>query len=373
MCMKIHTIDVNDVNGKPQFGDCFLIEVEGKFILVDGGVHQAGRKVRDYLDKIDVNTLELVIVTHIHSDHVDGIISSILREGEEENRVNIDQVWAPNPRYLAPIVPLREALSALTVDFEDPNYAQFDSPGLSTRSIVSYNTFEGLLSQRGIPIAYPMADVAAKPQTLGISNFSIEVLGPSQEMLNTVLRRLKQIKGKEMKLITDSERARLAGHSLKKMDMELRRLYDDENDAINNTSLIVKITYKQTSFLFTGDAEIASLVTKEGGKLPYKMRKALQKKMLNVSMFKAPHHGSVNGIDTDGKILDQLVKPKNVVITAKAKDPDHPPFKLLEKLRERRIPYYLTTRNRDGIVITTDGLTELDFGKAEEGGDNPGT
>lgn len=373
MCMKVHIIDVNDINDKPQYGDCFLIEVEGKFILIDGGVHQAGQKVRDYLDKIGVNTLELVVVTHVHSDHIDGIISSILREGDEDNRININQVWAPDPKYLAPIMPSREALLALTVDYEDPNYARFDSPGFSLRSIVSYNSFEGMLSQRGIPISYQMADVAHKPQTLGIPNFSVEVLGPSKETLNTVLRRLKQIGGEKMKLITNSERARLAGHSLKKMDLELRGLYDNENDAINNTSLILKITYKQTSFLFTGDAEIASLVTKKGGKLPYKMKKALQKKMLNVSVFKAPHHGSVNGIDLNGKIITELVKPKNVVITAKAKDPDHPYFELLEKLRERHIPYYLTTRNRDGIVITTDGLTELEFGEAKEGGDNPST
>jgi len=80
-----------------------------------------------------------------------------------------------------------------------------------------------------------------------------------------------------------------------------------------------------------------------------------------------------NGIDTNVKILNELIKPKNVIITAKVKDPDHPYVKLLEELRGRNIPYYLTTRNRDGIVITTDGLTELDFGDVEEGGDNPGT
>lgn len=373
--MKVHIIDVNDINGKPYFGDCFLVEVEGKFILIDGGFKQAGQKVRAYLDKIGVNTLELVITTHIHCDHIDGIISSILREDEEEkNRININQVWAPDPQYIAPIVPPREALLTLKVDYDDPNYAQFDSPAFTIQSAISYFYFEKLLKKIfHIRPSYQMADDASTPQTLGIANLSIEVLGPSQEMLNDVLRRLKQIKGEEEKLIMVSERARSAGFSLKKMDLELKRLYDDKNDAINDTSLIVKITYKQTSFLFTGDAEIASLVTKKGGKLPYKMKRGHRKKMLNVSVFKAPHHGSENGIDSKGKILNELVQPKNVVITAKAKDPKHPYQNLLKQLKKRHIPYYLTTRNRDGIMITTDGLIEPNFGEAEEGGDNPST
>jgi len=366
MSMIVHVMDVNDVGRKPQYGDCFLVDVEGKFILIDGGVHHAGRKVREYLDKVGVNTLGLTIVTHVHSDHVDGI-NLILRE--DRKRVKIKQVWATDPKYLEPIAPPRDALLTLTVDFKDPGYAEFDSPGFTIQSIASYHAFEELLweTQRIRP-SYPTADEAPDPKALGIPDLSIEVLGPSHEMLKGVLRRLKQLRKEKEELIAVSE-----GLPPEKINWEaFRRLYDSESDAINNTSLIVKITYKQKSILFTGDAEIASLFTGLGGELPYKMRKNLQKKMRNVNVFKAPHHGSKNGIDAEGKILD-LVQPKNVVITARAKDNAHPYPGLLEQLKERRIPYYLTTRNRDGIMITTDGLTEPDFGDAKKGGYNPGT
>ncbi len=72
--IEIHFIDVGQ-------GDCTLIKVNNKNILIDGGGAELGNFdvgeniVLPYLLKNKVSSLDAVFVTHYHKDHCDGIIS----------------------------------------------------------------------------------------------------------------------------------------------------------------------------------------------------------------------------------------------------------------------------------------------------------
>jgi competence protein ComEC len=53
-------------------GDCSLIGSRGQYVLIDSGENEMGNKVLRYLDQLEVDTIDVMILTHPHSDHIGG-------------------------------------------------------------------------------------------------------------------------------------------------------------------------------------------------------------------------------------------------------------------------------------------------------------
>ena len=77
--MKVHYIDVGQ-------GDSELIQVDGKNILIDAGT--SDKKALNYLKSIGVTTLDYVIATHPHEDHI-GSMDDVI------NNFNIGTFYSP--------------------------------------------------------------------------------------------------------------------------------------------------------------------------------------------------------------------------------------------------------------------------------------
>lgn len=114
--------------------------------------------------------------------------------------------------------------------------------------------------------------------------------------------------------------------------------YDD----LNNLSIVCKLTYGNTSFLFTGDAEQeaeADIV-------------AQYPDLLNSDVLKMGHHGSST---SSSRPFFQAVSPQCAVICCgKDNSYGHPHKETLKLLDETDTPYY-TTENNGSIVFSTDG------------------
>jgi competence protein ComEC len=65
--MTAHFIDVGQ-------GDSILLQFKDKNILIDGGMPEMGSKVESHLRDQNVSSLNLVILTHPHDDHIGGLI-----------------------------------------------------------------------------------------------------------------------------------------------------------------------------------------------------------------------------------------------------------------------------------------------------------
>jgi competence protein ComEC len=85
--VAVHFIDVGQ-------GDSILVVVEGVAVLIDGGTEAAGQIVLNYLSKLAVTRIHLMVATHMHSDHIGGLVSvlasvmqvdEILTNGEASN------------------------------------------------------------------------------------------------------------------------------------------------------------------------------------------------------------------------------------------------------------------------------------------------
>ncbi len=113
-----------------------------------------------------------------------------------------------------------------------------------------------------------------------------------------------------------------------------------ESEARNENSIVLKLEFGRTSFLFTGDAEDDQeeyLVEQYGSDL-------------NVTVLKAGHHGSKTS--TGDRLLD-ATNPRVVVISS-AYDSQygHPDPAVLERLAARDVTTYWTATHGDTVLVS---------------------
>ncbi|WP_425446920.1 MBL fold metallo-hydrolase [Dethiothermospora halolimnae] len=124
-----------------------------------------------------------------------------------------------------------------------------------------------------------------------------------------------------------------------------------EYDETNEYSIVNKLTYKNNSFIFTGDAEKES--ENEMLKLGYDLKS---------DVLKVGHHG---GKTSTNKEFLKKVDPKYAIISSeKDNSYGHPHKEVLNRLNNRNIKLYRTDK-MGTIVVTSDG-NNLEFNKAPE-------
>ena len=119
---------------------------------------------------------------------------------------------------------------------------------------------------------------------------------------------------------------------------------DDEavnSDDTNNASIVIKLTYGATSFLFTGDAEMPA-------------NKAMLDRGFDVrsTVLKLGHHGSRTSTNEDWlrKVQPQL----GIISAGKDNSFGHPHPEVIAALEKLNIPY-IRTDEHGTITVTSDG------------------
>nr|WP_298126707.1 ComEC/Rec2 family competence protein [uncultured Clostridium sp.] len=79
--MIIHYIDVGQ-------GDCILIQVNNKNLLIDSGPSTNMKYLLNYLKKINIKKFDYIIATHPHDDHI-GNMDTIIK------RYNVEKFYSP--------------------------------------------------------------------------------------------------------------------------------------------------------------------------------------------------------------------------------------------------------------------------------------
>ena len=244
--MIVHYINVGQ-------GDSILIQVNNKNLLIDSGPESNKNHLLNYLKNLDIDTLDYVIATHPHEDHI-GNMQHII------NTYNISAFYAPK-------------VTASSKTFEQ----MIDS-----------------LKRKNLKINVIKQGISSID--LG-NNTKVTVLSPNY----------------------------------------------DSYDNLNNYSPIMKIEYKNTSFLFTGDAEeeVENEVLKNNF-------------ILSSDVLKVGHHGS--STSTSSSFL-KAVNPSVCVISAGINNNyNHPNPTTLKKLQKNKCIIYRTDKNGD-ILLISDGDT----------------
>ncbi|MFA6947782.1 MAG: ComEC/Rec2 family competence protein [Eubacteriales bacterium] len=113
-------------------------------------------------------------------------------------------------------------------------------------------------------------------------------------------------------------------------------------DSLNNYSIVMRLDYGESSFLFTGDAEALS----------EKEILANSPKLLDCDVLKAGHHGSSTSSSQD--FLDAVTPDIAVISCGAGNDYGHPHSETLTKYSAMNIRV-LRTDLSGSIVITSDG------------------
>lgn len=114
-----------------------------------------------------------------------------------------------------------------------------------------------------------------------------------------------------------------------------------ESDDYNDMSIIVKAIYKNSSFLFTGDATKAS------------EQELLENNAdINADVLKIAHHGS--STSTSEQFLLEVSPEIAVISYGEGNSYGHPHDEVIHTLEDNNIEYYTTAKNGT-IVIASDG------------------
>jgi beta-lactamase superfamily II metal-dependent hydrolase len=261
------TIRYFDLPGTVATGDSILIQTpDGKTMLIDAGLPEAGTKVLEYLTKLGIKKLDAALNTHPHSDHIGGFASVASLKG-------IDKFYAE--------------------DLELP-------------ASKAYTNAIAMLKSKQVPIEY-----LKRGDTFRLGeHVTFEVLNPP------------------------------AG--------ELKGEPDPSLPAINSSSLVVKMTYKNQAFLFSGDI--------------YRDREerlaGLFGERLDADFAHVPHHGSTT---SSSFAYIHAISPQVAVVSNNL----FTNFDTLRLYDLQKVKVYITGVHGN-ILITSDGrkmnvITEKDW------------
>lgn len=133
-------------------------------------------------------------------------------------------------------------------------------------------------------------------------------------------RKYARANGIKYRAIGDKQIENLGNHGmplfpdiLKTSGVEMKLLDASRNcENGNNDSLIVRVKYKEASYLFSGDAETESDPLCEA-EVPMLVDFYERTSLVDVDVYKVGHHGSANGTDED---FMEAMSPKISVISA---------------------------------------------------------
>lgn len=117
---------------------------------------------------------------------------------------------------------------------------------------------------------------------------------------------------------------------------------NDEYSNLNNYSIVAKMVFGKTSFLFTGDAE----------KISEKEMLQLYKSQLESDVLKLGHHGSNTSTTED--FLQAVDPDHGIISTGKDNRYEHPDKEILNALKKKNVKTYRTDL-QGSIVGVSDG------------------
>lgn len=264
-------------------GDCILVSYGKRaaehWILVDGGPSHTYEALRSRLVEAKVDRLDLLVVSHVDADHIDGIIRLVQ---DESVPLEIGDLWFNGRHHLDEAVGRAkrqditklggvegEILGVLIADLGLPWNSAFD----------------------GGPLVVDDDPRTELPRVELAGGLSLTLLSPYAKQLD----KLRGAWDKAVRLAGfepgDREEALAILHRRARLQAPPTQLGGDDSSEANGSSIAFLLEYDGTSVLLSGDA-YHSVISQSLDRLA-KERSA----PVRLDAWKLAHHGSRNNTD----------------------------------------------------------------------------
>lgn len=339
------------------YGDCFLFSVNengNNFnILIDGGL------VKTYDDSLKIELkklatknekINLLINTHIDSDHINGLIS-FLRENNTKKFIDIDEIWYNGLEQIINKYNNKEntiesdksildniCLKGYEDEFQQPEEVSAIG-GVSFSSLIDFGKYNhnkisnGRAITRGLGLIkitdvikirllspeiealYELEDEWMEELAKVNFKFSVPKTTKLVSSFEFIIARLKNY--------YDNSRNNVSGDN--NLENYLSNLEKTDNSIVNNSSIAFVIEVHDKKFLFLGDSVIKNADSC-----------SIMRELTNIygknaffELIKLPHHGSNYNVSTD--FFDRY-KGREYIVSTNSEKFGHPDNDVLANL-----------------------------------------
>lgn len=343
--MKIHFLQA--FNGDSIWISFTYIGVN-KNILIDGGTSTTysytdkNKKHKDGALKLLVEslkekneTLDLVILTHIDDDHIDGFLKWFGKDKEAIQ--HIKEIWFNSGRTI------KKYLNDFNSEVDSLKFKE----STTLTSVKQGVDFENYIRDNGIWDE----KVIAQKDVPNWNNISFKILSPGKEKLEKLL---KEWNKKKPESLLDTSKNTDYSKTLKQLIEE--DSFEEDDDPYNGSSIALILQNNEKSFMLLGDSHPTEILT-ELERLEFS-----ENNKLSVDMIKLSHHGSKKNNPIE---IFKIVDTEKYVISTNGDTHNHPDKATIARIvaTNHKAKIYFNYPNLiSKIVLEQD---KIDFPKVE--------
>lgn len=366
----VHLLDV----GLEEYGDALLCQFGDVTVLIDGAhtgdqVGKGGHKsIPDQIGKLlnqqPPYRVTMIMISHAHEDHIGclpNLVANNLLVADFAlvadpalgwgRATDDDATDAPvDPRVLKVVAGLREHIRTHRTD--DRTLDKFLSDGVTLES--RYKQMLDTLREHGTVIRHGRDNPQPLVDALKAKGVTLNILGPSQDMLAICAERIRNATDAAMDAISDAVNS---DDSVDPVSL-YRRVVGGGADAISDAgrpgaavnlqSIVTSFTFKNKKFLFAGDMQFAAAGVSGVANLMTALRNKVRDEG-PYAFVKLCHHGSDNAFSEQiYQELNAQGKSRLFGICAGEQSTDHPNVATLKVLQNHKsdIRWARTDHNR---------------------------
>jgi beta-lactamase superfamily II metal-dependent hydrolase len=297
------------------FGDGILIEYgqpgDEHYILIDGGPYYNFEKLADAIKQVapKLQTIDLLVITHIDIDHIDGIITLL---NQNNLPYTINEVWFNGYNELKTLEQIKPS------DWLGEVQGEYLSNLIKKRKLVHNDTyFKGM--------AVCVVDYNSLPVVNITGGMELTILSPGINDLftqrNAWKKAIDKIGGEEEIMKRWKKEKRYPGDIL---GDELGGAEESDSSVPNRSSIAFLAKFDNKTVLFAADTPTDRML-----KAIDPILVKTKKERLTINGWKLAHHGSKKSTHTE---LMQKIDCNNMLISSNGARYFHPDRECIENL-----------------------------------------